>query len=60
MPHDKANDQGNNLNDPEQKPADVADHQQRIDESREEQAQTGGQHDDQGHSPKIPTGPAKR
>jgi hypothetical protein len=59
MPHDKRNDRGNNPNDPDESPADIADHQQRNDESREEQAQTGGQHDDQGHTPKVPAGPGK-
>jgi hypothetical protein len=54
MPKDKANSQGNNLNDPDQSPAEIADHEQRTKETREEHAQTGGEHDIQGHTPKIP------
>ncbi|WP_122663454.1 hypothetical protein [Pseudomonas viridiflava] len=57
MPHDKRTNRGNNLNDPEQSPADIADHQQRTRESRTEEAQTGNQQDDQGHAPKVPTQP---
>ena len=55
MAEHKGNPHGNNLNDPEQKPADVGDHQQRTDEHREEQRQTGGPQDSQGHTPKLPT-----
>ncbi|MCD5973634.1 hypothetical protein [Pseudomonas quasicaspiana] len=54
MPQDKRDLPGNNLNDPEQHPADIADHQERTEEAREEEAQTGGQQDDQGHAPKVP------
>ncbi|MFK7698212.1 hypothetical protein [Pseudomonas caspiana] len=54
MPHDKRNNQGNNLNDPEQHPADIADHQQRTEETLEEQEQTGGRQDNEGHAPKVP------
>lgn len=55
MAHDKRSDQGNNLNDPHETPADSADHKQRTQETREEQARTGEDHDDQGHTPKIPS-----
>lgn len=40
MPQDKRDNHGNNLNDPGQHPADIADHKQRTEESREEQAST--------------------
>lgn len=50
MAEHNGNSHGNNLNDPEQKPADVADHEQ-----REEQRRTGGPHDSEGHTPRLPT-----
>ena len=53
MSDHKSNTHGNNLNDPKQSPADMADHQQRTAETREESEQTGGQHDDQGHTPTL-------
>lgn len=55
MAHDKHDLHGENLNDPHARPADIADHEDRVDESRQEQTQTGGEHDDQGHTPKIPS-----
>jgi hypothetical protein len=33
----------------------VADDRQRRRESREEQPRTGGEHDDAGHTPKVPS-----
>jgi hypothetical protein len=36
----------------------MADHWQRTQEFRKEQMQTGGHHDDQGHTPKLPNKPA--
>jgi len=55
MAHDKHDLHGENLNDPHARPADIADHEDRVDESRQEQTQTGGEHDDQGHTTKIPS-----
>lgn len=59
MAHDKRTVRGDNINDPDASPADIADHQQRTEETRQEEEQTGGDHDDQGHTPKVPdsTGP---
>jgi hypothetical protein len=54
MAHDKHDQRGINLNDPDARPADAADHEDRVDEMREEKSVTGGEHDDQGHTPKIP------
>jgi len=50
MAHEKRD----NINDPDASPADIADHQQRTEETRQEQEQTGGDNDDQGHAPKVP------
>ncbi|WP_243247045.1 hypothetical protein [Pseudomonas maioricensis] len=58
MAHDKRDNQSNNLNAPEQSPADIADHEQRTQESRTEEKQTGNRQDDQGHTPKVPTAPS--
>ena len=55
MAHDKHDQRGENLNDPHARPADIADHEDRVVETRQEQTQTGGKHDDQGHTPKIPS-----
>jgi hypothetical protein len=54
MPHDKRTARGNNLNDPDSRPADIADHDRRTEETRDEEAQTGDQQDTEGHTPKIP------
>ncbi len=54
MAHDKHDQRGENLNDPDAKPADAADHEERTDEARQEEPLTGGRHDDQGHTPQIP------
>ncbi|HXR00254.1 MAG TPA: hypothetical protein VN798_07695 [Pseudomonas sp.] len=45
---------GEELNDPDAKPADVADDRDRNRESRQEQPLTGGKHDDAGHTPQVP------
>jgi hypothetical protein len=45
---------GEDINDPNANPADVADDRARREESREEQRLTGGKHDDAGHTPKVP------
>jgi hypothetical protein len=42
-----------NLNDPDAKPADLADHQHRTDEARVDAALTGGRNDNQGHTPRL-------
>lgn len=60
MPNDNATVHGNNLNDPDQRPADIADHEQRTQETREEETDTGGKQDDEGHTPKVPATPASR
>lgn len=54
MPNDKSNARGDNINDPDASPSDIADHQQRTEETRKEETQTGGDHDDQGHTPQVP------
>jgi hypothetical protein len=54
MAHDKQQQRGENLNDPHAKPADAADHEDRVDETRTEEPLTGGRHDDQGHTPQVP------
>jgi hypothetical protein len=54
MAHDKQQQRGENLNDPDAKPADAADHEDRVDETRTEEPLTGGRHDDQGHTPQVP------
>lgn len=43
----------NNLNDPQQTPAEVADHQALIEEARREQDRTGQRNDNQGHTPRL-------
>lgn len=43
----------NNLNDPQQTPAEVADHQPLIEEARREQGRTGQRNDNQGHTPRL-------
>jgi hypothetical protein len=45
---------GEKINDPDAKPADVADDRDRTEETRKEQPLTGGEHDDAGHTPKVP------
>ncbi len=45
---------GEEINDPNATPADVADDRDRRKESSEEQRLTGGKHDDAGHTPKVP------
>jgi hypothetical protein len=57
MPHDKSRVRGNNLNDPDASPADVADHLQRTTQNRDDEARTGGRQDDQGHTPQVPQTP---
>ncbi|MEQ7918313.1 hypothetical protein ABQX22_03910 [Xanthomonas sp. WHRI 1810A] len=54
MAQDKHDQRGINLNDPDARPSDAADHEDRVDEMREEKSVTGGEHDDQGHTPKVP------
>jgi hypothetical protein len=54
MSDEKRNAHGDNINDPDARPADIADHQQRTEETREEEVETGGPHDDQGHTPHLP------
>lgn len=60
MPNDKRTVRGDNINDPDASPADIADHQQRTAETRAEQEQTGGDHDDQGHTTQVPDAPISR
>lgn len=43
----------NNLNDPQQTPAEVADHQALIEEARRDQGRTGQRNDNQGHTPRL-------
>lgn len=45
---------GEKLNDPDARPADVADDRDRTDDVREDEPLTGGNHDDAGHTPKVP------
>ena len=45
---------GEKINDPHAKPADVADDRRRTEETRKEEPLTGGEHDDAGHTPKVP------
>ena len=45
---------GEKLNDPDARPADVADDRYRTDDVREDEPLTGGDHDDAGHTPKVP------
>jgi len=45
---------GEKINDPDAKPADVADDRDRTQETREEESLTGGEHDNAGHTPKVP------
>lgn len=45
---------GEKLNDPDARPADVADDRDRTRETREDQPLTGGEHDDAGHTPQVP------
>jgi hypothetical protein len=54
MPNDKHTVRGNNLNDPDARPADIADHEQRTNETRTEETHTGDGQDVEGHTPKIP------
>lgn len=58
MQNDKRKVRGDNINDPEASPSDIADHLERTEETREEIDQTGGVHDDQGHTAKVPHSPA--
>ena len=60
MTTDKRNLRGDNINDPDASPADVADHLTRTDETRKEEQRTGGDHDDQGHTAKVPDSPLPR
>ncbi|UXY55429.1 hypothetical protein [Pseudomonas tohonis] len=43
----------NNLNDPQQTPAEIADHQVLVEEARRDQARTGQRNDSQGHTPRL-------
>ncbi len=43
----------NNLNDPQQTPAEVADHEALIEEARRDQSRTGQRNDNQGHTPRL-------
>ena len=45
---------GEKINDPDAKPADVADDRDRTRETRGEESLTGGEHDNAGHTPKVP------
>ncbi len=45
---------GEEINDPDARPADIADDRDRRDESRQEQPLTGGKHDNAGHTPQVP------
>lgn len=54
MTDPKAHTPGEKINDPDAKPADVADDRDRTQETRKEQSLTGGKHDDVGHNPKVP------
>jgi len=60
MPNDKHTVRGNNLNDPDARPADIADHEQRTTETRDEETHTGDRQDVEGHTPKIPGQPGNR
>ncbi|WP_296254889.1 MULTISPECIES: hypothetical protein [unclassified Pseudomonas] len=54
MTSSNAHIRGEKINDPDAKPADVADDRDRTKEARKEQPLTGGEHDDAGHTPKVP------
>ena len=54
MPNDKPIVKGNNLNDPDPRPADAADHGERTQETREEESQMGDRQDVEGHPPNLP------
>lgn len=45
---------GEKINDPVARPSDVGDDRQRTQEVREDSPLTGGEHDDAGHTPKVP------
>jgi hypothetical protein len=45
---------GEKLNDPDARPSDVADDRERTEDVREDEPLTGGNHDDAGHTPKVP------
>lgn len=45
---------GEKINDPDARPADVADDRERTQETRKEQPLTGGKNDDAGHTPTVP------
>ncbi|OEC35706.1 hypothetical protein SAMN05216600_104199 [Pseudomonas cuatrocienegasensis] len=42
-----------NLNDPDAKPADLADHQRRREDAQVDAELTGGRNDNQGHTPRL-------